>query len=65
MPFLTKAPDPPNFLGEITDEEFRRHGSIRRTFDFNSKCPGSRNNTQSMTYNLQSQAPMWMWYSVL
>lgn len=39
MPFLTKAPDPPSFLGDITNEEFKRHGSIRRTFEFNSKPP--------------------------
>src|SRR4029450_12739719 len=47
MPFLDRMPDPPEFLKPITDEEFKRHGSIRRTLEFNSGTPqtGSRQHT--------------------
>lgn len=41
MMFLSGAPEPPRFLTDISDEELRRAGSIRRTFEFSSKRPGN------------------------
>jgi FtsP/CotA-like multicopper oxidase with cupredoxin domain len=39
MLFLPKAPDLPAFLNDISDEEFKKKGSIQRTLVFNSKKP--------------------------
>jgi FtsP/CotA-like multicopper oxidase with cupredoxin domain len=51
MPFVATAPTPPAFLGEITDEEFRRHGSIQRTLEFNSEGKHTINDLQFGHHN--------------
>jgi FtsP/CotA-like multicopper oxidase with cupredoxin domain len=52
MPFLTEANSPtlPQFLTDISDEEWQHNNSITRTFVFNSKKPVRSPSTSSMAH---------------
>lgn len=53
MPFVDKLPCPPDFLRDITDDEFRLGGSITRTLVFNSKDPRSNQPRQHTINGIQ------------